>query len=145
MGTGGIFTDMLLLAVVGLLSYACFILRRNTAPSAVSRALQELDAAVRQHVQVNAVLALAEQFQDRPELLDHVAGYAQQTVAAALLHRVNMLAAAHESLERSLSQALQLQFSSIGALTKASNDALARLQAAQATLSTFNRSINTNS
>ena len=87
-----------LLALIAVLLgvLAGMIWRREYSSRAsveIYEALEVLDSNVRHHVQVNAVLALLDQFQEQPELMSNLAEYSRREVAAALFYRVNSLGA----------------------------------------------------
>ena len=69
-----------------------------------SDAIAQLKSATEQHVETNAVLALTKTFVDQPDLMNKLSGYSQQTVAAALLHRVNQLSVTIRLFEAALEE-----------------------------------------
>jgi hypothetical protein len=89
--------------IIGLLAVGVIVLlmqlarsRSNRADVAAAReidqAIERLGEATQHHVQVNAVLALTEQFQQRPELINRLGEYSRQVVAAAIMTRINGIA-----------------------------------------------------
>lgn len=96
------------LLIVGLLT----LRRPNTSSSiqgVVNEAIEQLDKTIRHHMEVNAILALMDTFEDRPELTSQLATYSRQTVAATLLYRVNSLAAQLKTAGDQLTKARQGQ------------------------------------
>lgn len=69
----------------------------------IREAVQELNIAVQSHVRLNAVMALIDQFVERPELMANLVEYSRQEVAAALLQRLNQLGADLEKAQERLS------------------------------------------
>lgn len=61
--------------------------------NAIEQALSRLSDGVKHHVEVSAVLAILDKFDGRPELIERLAAYSDQVVAAALLFRINNAAA----------------------------------------------------
>jgi hypothetical protein len=102
-----------LLFLIGFMALMLVILaigqRRNKPSSIISaeilKATEAFGQAVQEHTQVNAVLALMEQFQDSPELLRNLSGHSHQVMAAALLSRVHQLGADIKVVEGLLSSA----------------------------------------
>ncbi|MBI2797969.1 hypothetical protein HYX70_01545 [Candidatus Saccharibacteria bacterium] len=100
------------LAIVGLVVFIVFEVyagrvRRPRIAFEIQEAIEQLNAATRHHVQVQAVLALMDQFVEHPELMANLAEYSRQTVATALLNRVNTLGADLEVAQKALSSARQ--------------------------------------
>ncbi len=58
----------------------------------IEEAVKNLGTATRHYTEVQAVLALTEQFQSRPDLAAKLNEYSRQTVAAALMFRINGVA-----------------------------------------------------
>lgn len=90
-----------LLAVIAILLTTLLVIavryirnRQSIITDSLRQAIAELNKAITHHAQVAAVVALIEQYDDRPELFDNLADYSDQVVGAALFHRVNALAAA---------------------------------------------------
>lgn len=105
----------LLTAVVGLLAFIATTLviiavkvgsRRYGHHYAleINEAIARLGEATQHYTTVNAVLALTEQFQERPELMEKLTEYSRQVVAAALLTRANGIANDIKVVQRELSQ-----------------------------------------
>ena len=63
----------------------------NTIATEIIEATVRLGQEVQHHVEVNAVLALVEDFHNNPQLLANLSEYSQQVLGAALLLRVNAL------------------------------------------------------
>ena len=59
-------------------------------------------ASFKHHVEVEAVLALVTEIESQPERRIDLAEYSRQVVDAALVHRVNTLAACLKKIETSL-------------------------------------------
>jgi hypothetical protein len=72
---------------------------------AIDAAVERLDTAIRHHVDVVAVLEAARQFTGEPDLPQHLSAYSDQVVAAALMYRVNTLAAQYQTAIGQLSMA----------------------------------------
>jgi hypothetical protein len=110
---GAALTLLAIVAVllVGILVALIGILRRPPASvvDGLWEAVAELNRAVRHHVEVNAVLALVDNYQERPQALENLRGYSRQVVAAALTFRLNSLSAQHQSLESGILQDRQIQ------------------------------------
>lgn len=67
------------------------------------KAFSELETATRAHVQVNAVLALLDEFQNRPEVIENLAEYSRQSVAAAITQQINSTASDIATVSEKLS------------------------------------------
>ena len=70
----------------------------------IDDAIERLGAATRHFTEVNAVLALTEQFQDRPELMQRLSEFSSQTIAAALMVRINGVASDIKMAQAQLSR-----------------------------------------
>ena len=81
---------------------------RNTSSQRIAKsiddAVERLGAATRHHTEVNAVLALAEQFEHRPDLVERLSEFSSQTVAAALMVRINGVASDIKTVQSELAQ-----------------------------------------
>lgn len=55
----------------------------------IDDAIERLGNATRHYTEIQAILALTEQFQDRPDLMQQLSEFSSQTVAAALMVRIN--------------------------------------------------------
>lgn len=79
---------------------------RDTSGQRIARsiddAVERLGTATRHFTEVNAVLALTEQFQDRPDLVAKLNEYSRQTVAAALMTRINGVASDIKTVQSEL-------------------------------------------
>lgn len=92
--------------IVGTLVVIALLLvdRRKATVGGLDDALDHLNQEAKHYVQVNAVLALVEQFEERPELIANLQDYSRQVVAAALLTRVNAIGNDIKVAQRELSE-----------------------------------------
>lgn len=75
-----------------MLVFSVLITRlRQSLIYVVDNTLERLTKGVQHYDAVNAVLALTEQFQQNPELVQELQGYTDQVLAAALSYRVDSL------------------------------------------------------
>lgn len=97
---------------------------------------------VQKFIEANAVLALAEQFQDRPEFATHAKQYSYEVVVAALTYRVTILDGVYRAFEDNLA-AHRLKYpvgdGHINDLVREVEAALTRLQAARVALVAYTR------
>lgn len=92
-------TGLLIVCVVllgAILVTAVAALRRFWHPerpveATIRAALREMDAAIRHHVTVNAVVSSIAQLRERPEAIEQLISYPRDVVAAAMLYRINCL------------------------------------------------------
>jgi hypothetical protein len=68
----------------------------------IEEAVKNLGTATRHYTEVQAVLALTEQFQNRPDLAAKLNEYSRQTVAAALMVRINGVASDIKTVQSEL-------------------------------------------
>jgi F0F1-type ATP synthase membrane subunit b/b' len=71
----------------------------------ISNALEQLDEAARAHVQVTTVISLVEAMHENPQLIDNITPYTRDVMAAALVNKVNTLAASLQDAETKLARA----------------------------------------
>lgn len=94
--------EFILVVLAGLMPITAIVVlatiaRRRHVPAdqrsvqVINEAVERLSQATVHHVEVNAVLALTQQFRARPELLASLSDYSRELVGAALLARVNAL------------------------------------------------------
>ncbi len=98
---------ILLFVIVALL---VMMLRRMESPETkivleIDDVIERLNQEIKQNVKVHAVMALLEQFEERPDLLSQLPKYSRQVLASALFARVNALHANIEVVQRELSKA----------------------------------------
>jgi hypothetical protein len=106
-------TDVLLIIIAGLLfiiaaTVTSSMRRSPVVPliaSGLDDAIKRFGQAVQHHVEVNAVLALTEQFQSDPNLLPKLSEYSRQAVSAALLYRVDQIGHDIVAVQEELSRA----------------------------------------
>lgn len=55
----------------------------------IDQAVARLGQATQHYVEVNAILALVDQFEERPELMTRLGEYSRQVVAACILQQLN--------------------------------------------------------
>lgn len=70
----------------------------------IEEAVKNLGIATRHYTEVQAVLALTEQFQNHPDLAAKLNEYSRQTVASALMVRINSVAADIKMVQTKLSE-----------------------------------------
>lgn len=70
----------------------------------IEEAVKNLGTATRHYTEVEAVLALTEQFQHHPDLAAKLNEYSRQTVAAAMMFRINGVASDIKMVQTELSK-----------------------------------------
>jgi hypothetical protein len=81
----------LLLAILVRLWVSSGPRRDEAAVAVLNEATERFAAAATHHAEVNAVLALTQTLEDRPDLLRRLPEYSREAWGAALLHHVNTL------------------------------------------------------
>lgn len=91
--------EVLLTVIAVTLVVICitlWVVMRRMMPSYFTRpinaTIERLGEATRHYTEVNAILALTEQFKSRPDLVERLNEFGDQTVAAALMVRMNGVA-----------------------------------------------------
>jgi hypothetical protein len=111
-------TDVLLVIIAGLLVIIAVALiksmQRNPIVPLIDDAIERFGQAAQHHAEVNAVLALTQQFQSDPDLLARLPEYSREVVAAALLFRVNTIGNDIKQVQMELSRARASRASSAG-------------------------------